>query len=126
MSIQAIVFDFDHTLYDRNVTLANLAWPFRRAFAVRPQVRAAELLCALLEADEQSIIDETNWPGMLGLLCARNIFDQPPAYDAFYAFFLERFPAAIRLHPETLDTLHWCEAEGNKTDRKSTRLNSSH
>ena len=61
--IDAIAFDLDHTLYDRNETWSALTASFMRVFET--SLSGERLLLSLRRADYESTSAESSWLGML-------------------------------------------------------------
>lgn len=111
--LRAVLFDLDHTLYDREATFARLAPDFAARF--RPFLRAgaeeARLGGILWEAD-CATCNKTNWVGMHAMFVQGGLFVRDPGFDAFMDFFLQAFPPAITPYADTWDSLAMCRARG--------------
>ena len=111
--IKAIVFDFDHVLYNRNLTIAHMSEPFLHTFhkALRSNITLTEVVTAMQSADSAGVY-RGGTPGIYHMLVASGIFKVPPGYDEYFSFLLSEMPHAIQPYPDTYTTLSWCRAQG--------------
>jgi len=112
--IQAVSFDLDHTLYDRNATWEVLCPAFRRTFAscISAGLTAKELCTMLQAADYKATYEETSWYGMYRELVERNILNGSTGFTAFNNFIYASFPDAIVPYDDTYEVLIWCREQG--------------
>lgn len=105
MKINGVVFDLDHTLFDRYATLTAIAEEFCKRFENRlaPHIdsnKAAKLLC---DGDRQYIY--YGWQRIFKYLCDNNMFLQPPEYAEYKETLLELFTTVAVPYPFTYSVL---------------------
>ena len=78
--IRVILFDFDHTLYDRRAVYHNMIGVYREHFGdeLPENLSDAELADALADADLDAIYPDGSWDEILDLSTARGIFRHRP------------------------------------------------
>jgi len=109
--IQAVFFDLDHTLYDRNATLARLAPEFLTFFQDcfdKHAIDADQLGKKLIESDRLNYL---GWSAMYGEL-EKSLPWTPPGYEAYAAFLNEHMGLCAVPYPETHAVLQWCRDRG--------------
>lgn len=112
--IKAIVFDFDHTLYDRRAVYHNMIGVYREHFGdeLPENLPDAELADALADADLDATYPDGAWDEILDLSTARGLFRHRPETQPYYDFIRPHFPAAIRLQDDILPTLRTLRERG--------------
>lgn len=115
MRIKGVVFDLDHTLYDRYGTLRAMAKDFRLAMDkyIAPDINAetaAELLC---EADKDYIY--FGWRTIFDHLCESGLFSKTPDYEDYKKILLRLFTLHAVPYPFANDVLSNVRARGLKT-----------
>lgn len=115
MRIEGVVFDLDHTLYDRYGTLRAMAGDFCLAFGeyIAPGISvkdAAELLC---ETDKTHIY--FGWRTVFDLLCERGLFAKAPDYEEYRKVMLALFTSYAVPYPFTKGVLRAVRERGMKT-----------
>ena len=129
--IKAVVFDFDHTLYDRAATDVNMADDFIEFFAdiLKDGLSREEVLQAILKGDFSGTprreklykdpnykpVPEDHFRGIHMATVETGIFKDPPDYQRYYFGFIENyFPKAVQLYPDTLSVLKTLRERGYK------------
>ena len=87
--LKAILFDLDHTLFDRHATLTALVPEFRRAFRVNPALSDAEVARIWCTADDHWVYD--GWKYIFSYLCENGVFTAPPDYADYRSFVFRAF-----------------------------------
>ena len=87
--IKAIVFDLDHTLFDRHATLRAIAPHLRERFAVNPALSDDELAALWIYADDRFVYD--GWRYVFAYLVEKGMFITPPPYEDYRSFIFEFF-----------------------------------
>lgn len=133
--IRVILFDFDHTLYDRRAVYHNMIGVYREHFGdeLPENLSDAELADALADADLDAIYPDGSWDEILDLSTARGIFRHRPETKPYYDFIRPHFPAAIRLQDDILPTLRTLRERGYRlgvltngfTDYQYAKLNAT-
>ena len=108
--INAIAFDLDHTLYDRNATWSALTERFQDEFQV--SCSSAQLCRKLQDADYISTYEESSWRGMLEKLQHWEILSPEITFIQFDTFIRRYFPEAIVPYDDTYFILDWCHING--------------
>ena len=108
--IDAIAFDLDHTLYDRNETWSALTASFMRVFET--SLSGEQLLRSLRRADYESTYEESSWRGMLQKLQRWGVVKPDVPFETFDAFIRTYFPDAIVPYKDTYRVLDWCREMG--------------
>jgi len=87
--IEAIVFDLDHTLYDRYSTLRGIAYLFKRRFVDKldPTISAAMLGDMFVSADKNCIYH--GWKDVFKYLNKQGIFTEQIDYQEYFEFMRE-------------------------------------
>ncbi len=85
--IKGVVFDLDHTLFDRYATLTAIMPSFCEHFDVAlSEEEAAKLLC---EADKQFV--HLGWRRVIEYLTEKGMFLTVPEFEEYSAFLLSKF-----------------------------------
>lgn len=106
--IKGVVFDFDHTLYDRDATYENMLDGFMAYFAdyLRSDVTAEEVLRTIQNCDRTGIYKDAHWEGIYRDTLESGIFARNPSYEVYYAGYIKNsYPQAIKLYDDTISTL---------------------
>lgn len=108
--IKAVVFDMDHTLFDRYATIRAIMPAFCEAFDVALSVdEAAELLC---KYDKK--LNIFGWPMVFNKLKAKGMFNTAPHFAQYAAFLYEHFSQTSVDYPFTIPTLKKLREDGYK------------
>ncbi|MBQ7541745.1 MAG: HAD family hydrolase [Clostridia bacterium] len=113
MHIKGVVFDLDHTLYDRYATLTAIAPYFCSYFDVSPGMTPQTLAPIWIEADKQCV--HLGWPAVIAYLAERGVFRTVPEISTYSAFLLGWFRRVSVPFPETKQLLADMRAGGVKT-----------
>ena len=114
MKLKGIVFDLDHTLFDRYATLTAISPDFCKHFEaylnkdMTPE-KVAELLC---EGDRHFV--HYGWKRVFEYLCDKEMFNTPPEYDEYRSTLLRLFTTVAVPFPFTYSVLDKVRARGLK------------
>ena len=103
MKLKAVIFDLDHTLFDRHGTLREVAKQFRHSFRVREGVTDEEIARLWCYADDHFVYD--GWKYVLAYLSENGVFEEPPLYDDYRSFVYENFARTAVRFDETMPML---------------------
>lgn len=103
MRIKAVIFDLDHTLFDRHGTLREVAKQFRRSFRVKEGVTDDQIARLWCYADDHFVYD--GWKYVLAYLAENGVFELVPPYDEYRSFVYENFAKVAIRFEETIPTL---------------------
>ena len=87
--LKAILFDLDHTLFDRHGTLTALVPALRRAFRVDPALSDEAVARIWCTADDHWVYD--GWNYIFAYLCENGVFTEPPEYADYRSFVFRTF-----------------------------------
>lgn len=115
MKICGVVFDLDHTLFDRYATLHTIAPEFCRILSPYTAKglsaeKAARLLC---EGDSKYIY--FGWRRVFAFLCDNGMFDTQPTYEEYKSTLLSLFSRFAVPYPFTYTALEKVKRRGLKT-----------
>lgn len=110
--IKGVVFDLDHTLYDRYATMTRIAPYFCSYFDVQDGVCAETLAPLWCEADRQCV--HLGWQAVLDYLAERNVFRTVPQLQVYGAFLLGMFRRIAVPYDCTVSLLDTLHAKGYK------------
>ncbi len=113
MKIKAVVFDLDHTLFDRYATIRAISADFAKHFEGRLNVcadRIAKLLC-----DGDSAYIYYGWKRIFEYLCDMGAFSSPPAYEEYRETLLQLFSSKAVPFTFTYTVLEEVKKRGFKT-----------
>lgn len=104
--IRAVIFDFDHTLYDRDLSLGKMLAPFKEATAayINKDLSDDELLLRMQAADRAGVYVK-GWPTVYEEYVRRDIFSVVPDYTEYMKHIRTHQPRTIVLFEDTLPTL---------------------
>lgn len=111
--IKAVVFDLDHTLFDRYGTLKFVAADFPQGFKIADGVTADFIARELIWADKNYV--HLGWEHIHRHLIEKGIFAEAPAYADYRAFILSEFHKYAVPFPFTLPMLAKLKEMGLKT-----------
>lgn len=91
MKYEGVVFDLDHTLFDRYATLTALAEDFRTRLAdfIPQQITVARIAWLLCQGDKKYIY--YGWRRVYEYLCEAGMFLPPPGYETYRDTLLSLF-----------------------------------
>ena len=108
--IKAILFDLDHTLFDRHATLRALAPVLRAVFPVNEDLsddKIAEIWCY---ADDHYVYD--GWRYIFAYLVEKGVFVVPPEYNDYRSFVYRSFARTAVPYDYVLPMLEDFKAQG--------------
>lgn len=115
--INAVIFDFDHTLYDRRATYVKMLDAYEEVFGdvlAKDRTRG-ELLDMLCRIDHKSMrFGMCDWPDIYRAQVEAGVFGNPPTEEAFIDMIYSRYPGCIVLFEDTLSTLTVLKNKGYK------------
>lgn len=111
--IKAVVFDLDHTLFDRHGTLREIAKQFRTYFSVREGVTDDEIAEKWIYADDHFVYD--GWAYIFAYLKENGIFENAPDFSEYRSFVYATFAETAAAFPETKPMLAKLRKQGYKT-----------
>lgn len=87
--IKAVIFDLDHTLFDRHATLRAIAPMFRKYFDVADGVTDEEIAEKWIYSDDRYVYD--GWKYIYEYLVESGIFKTVPRFDDYRSFVFRTF-----------------------------------
>ena len=108
--IKAVIFDLDHTLFDRHGTLTAIVPALRRAFQVDPKLTDEEIAAVWCYADDRYVYD--GWSYILAYLKEKGVFLSPPEYPDYRSFIYREFARVAVPFPYTLPMLEGLKRSG--------------
>lgn len=110
--IKAVIFDLDHTLFDRHGTLAAIVPALRGRFEVSDALSDAQIAEFWAYADDSYVYD--GWRYIFDYLCENGVFTVLPEFAEYRAFIFENFArVAVRLE-DSLPMLLSLKKDGYK------------
>lgn len=110
--LKAVVFDLDHTLFDRYETLKRVVPFFRERFKIATGITDEFIYERLSWADKNFV--HKGWTEIFGHLCEKGIFEEIPEYEDYVAFVLSKFKEIAVKFPFTIPTLEKIKSMGYK------------
>ena len=111
--IKAVIFDLDHTLFDRHSTLKSLVPRLREEFPVNERLSDEEIGDYWCYADDSFIY--YGWEKILGHLHEKKVFTEEVCFEAYRAFLFKYFAITAVEFPETKPMLEKLREMGYKT-----------
>lgn len=113
--IKAIIFDFDHTLYDRDASYAKMVPLLAEELAeyINKDLSIAELTARMSQADRDGAYPH-GWPDVYTCKVAAGVFTAAPTYEIYMKAIRTHQPRTITLWSDTLSTLAALKARGIK------------
>ena len=111
--IKAVVFDLDHTLFDRYETLKLCVPFFRERFKIDNAVTDEYFAQELIWADKHYV--HNGWKEIFAHLTDRGFFVDVPEYEEYEAFLISCFKRVAVKFPFTNPTLQKIREMGYKT-----------
>ena len=111
--IKAVVFDLDHTLFDRHATLLACVPLMRERFSISEGVSDEEFAREWIYADDHFVYD--GWKYIYAYLCEKGLFETEPGFDEYRSFVYYAFDKIAVPFPETLPMLRELKKAGCKT-----------
>ena len=101
--IKAVVFDLDHTLFDRYETLKLCVPFFRERFKLNPDITDEYFYNELSWADKNYV--HHGWEEIFAHLVKCNIFEEVPDYNEYVEYLISCFKKVAVKYPFTIPTL---------------------
>lgn len=111
--IKAVVFDLDHTLFDRHGTLKALVGALRKEFPVNEKMSDEEIGDIWCHADDNFVY--FGWENIWGYLCDKGVFTKKVKYEDYRSFVYKYFALTAVPFPETVPMLKSLSKAGYKT-----------
>ncbi len=111
--IKAVVFDLDHTLFDRHGTLKSLVPKLREEFSVNGKMSDGEIGEIWCYADDHFVY--SGWEYILAYLSDNGVFNVTPSFPDYSAFIYKHFAVTAVSFPETIPMLESLRARGIRT-----------
>lgn len=114
--IKAVIFDFDHTLYDRWLTYEKFYDGFVKEFKdyINPALSREEMIALQHSADQEGLyINE--WPGIYDKYVEKGVFAKAPGFENFFPYVKKYYPDAIVVHTDAVETMEKLHEMGLKT-----------
>ena len=111
--IKAVIFDLDHTLFDRHSTLKSLVPKLREEFSVNDKMTDEEIGEYWCYADDNFVY--LGWEHIYSYLIEKGVFVTPPAYEAYCSFIYKYFQITAVPFPDTIHMLEGLRERGYKT-----------
>lgn len=111
--IKAVVFDLDHTLFDRHGTLKSLVPRLREDFSVNSNMTDGEIGEIWCRADDSLVY--SGWEYILENLCEKGVFTKAPSFPDYRDFLFRNFAVTAVPFPETIPMLRELRSRGLKT-----------
>lgn len=110
--IKAVVFDLDHTLFDRQGTLKVVAKNFRSTFEMNPDMTDEEITQKWIYADDTFVY--SGWQYIYENLIENGVFKLVPPFEEYSAFVVEHFHHNAVSFPGTIPMLKKLKEQGFK------------
>ena len=111
--IKAVIFDLDHTLFDRHRTLKSLVPRLREEFSVNDKMSDDEIGDIWCYADDHLVY--SGWEYILRYLSEKGVFCETPEFSDYRAFMFRHFAVTAIAFPETIPMLVKLREMGMKT-----------
>lgn len=111
--IKAVIFDLDHTLFDRHGTLRAIVPMLRREFSVNENMTDEEIGDIWCYADDNFVY--FGWENIHGYLIHKGVFSVPPSFEDYRSFIYKYFAVTAVAFPETVPMLEKLRSMGLKT-----------
>lgn len=108
--LKAVVFDLDHTLFDRYATIRQVVPHFREQFSINPHITDDLIYTELSWADKQFV--HRGWQEIFAHLCSKDIFEKVPEYEEYVSFLLSWFMRVAVPYPFTNGVLQQLKDDG--------------
>lgn len=111
--IKAVIFDLDHTLFDRHGTLKSLVPALRKEFSVNENMSDEEVGDLWCYADDNFVY--FGWENIWGYLKEKGVFVTAPSFEDYRSFIYKYFAVTAVPFPETVPMLEKLHSLGLKT-----------
>ena len=113
--IKAVIFDFDHTLYDRWLTYEKFYDGFVAEFGDILAPLPREEMIAKMHLSDQQGLYVNEWPGIYDKYVENGVFIKAPSFENFFPYVKKHYPEAIVVHTDAVETMDALHALGIKT-----------
>lgn len=110
--IKAIVFDLDHTLFDRYESLRLVVPRFKEGFSIAEGISDEYIYERICWADKNFV--HKGWQGIHAHLCECGIFSEEPTYEEYCRYVVSLLKRMAVPYPFTNDVLSEIRAQGFK------------
>lgn len=111
--IKAVIFDLDHTLFDRHRTLRALVQELRKDFSVNEQMTDDEIGDLWCYADDNFVY--FGWENIWGYLKEKGVFTEAPLFEDYCSFIYRNFARTAVPFSDTIPMLRKLHSMGYKT-----------
>lgn len=111
--LKAVVFDLDHTLFDRYETLKLCVPFFRERFKINPDITDEFFYNELSWADKNYV--HHGWKKIFAHLIECNIFAEAPTFEEYEAYMISCFKRVAVKYPFAIPMLEKVKEMGYKT-----------
>lgn len=111
--IKAVIFDLDHTLFDRHGTLKSLVPRLREEFQVSDKMTDEEIGKLWCYADDNFVY--FGWENIHGYLAEKGVFVKVPPFEDYRSFIYKYFAVTAVPFPDTIPMLEELRSFGYKT-----------
>ncbi|MCR5485796.1 MAG: HAD family hydrolase [Clostridiales bacterium] len=113
VNVKGVVFDLDHTLFDRYATLAEIMKDFVVHFDVSEGMTAEKAAELITYADKHFV--HFGWDRILAYLTEKGMFKTAPSLSEYSEYLLDMFTKIAVPYPFTKPTLKMLRENGIKT-----------
>ena len=110
--IKGVVFDLDHTLFDRYGTIRAIMPDFVKVFDVSDDLTLEQLTDIFIYADKH--INNYGWRTVLGYMTERGVFNTPPEFEDYRSFLVSHFKNTAVEYPFAKPMLKKLKEDGYK------------
>lgn len=110
--IKAVVFDLDHTLFDRYETMRLVVPAFKDGFIIAKGISDEFIYEELCYADKQYV--HKGWENIYKHLCQKGVFEVEPGYDGYVKYVVSQFHKYAVIFPFTKAVLENVHSQGFK------------
>lgn len=111
--IKAVVFDLDHTLFDRYETLKLVVKQFDKVFKIKEGVTKEYIAKEIIWADKHYV--HRGWEEIHAHLCEKGVFEEIPTFEEYTKKVLSCFKGIAVKYPFAIPTLQKIREMGYKT-----------
>ncbi len=110
--IKAVIFDLDHTLFDRHGTLKAIVPALRQRFKVNPAMSDEQIARFWIYGDDNYVYD--GWKYIFAYLCENGVFTEEPEFADYRTFIFENFAKVAVKYDYSLPMLKQLKKDGYK------------
>ena len=111
--IKAVIFDLDHTLFDRHSTLKSLVPELRKEFSVNVEMSDEKIGECWCYADDHFVY--LGWERIHAYLIEKGVFVTAPPFEEYCSFMYKHFQITAVPFPGTIPMLEELRSRGYKT-----------